>query len=122
MSYGLIPIVKNTIFTPMNVWLNRILLVIVSLSFFISASEIDLGAAHNTFFDEYDTYQKADDISLNSSDECQTPENKPFILNEGKTNSFVFAGRNRKEISSAFHFIKSDTQDKLFIFYSVWRI
>ena len=40
--------------------LQKILFIIISLSFFISANQIDLGDSHNTFFDEYDTYVKAE--------------------------------------------------------------
>ncbi len=45
-------------------WLQKILFVVISLSFFISATEMDLGEAHNTFFDDYDTYVKTEQVSL----------------------------------------------------------
>jgi hypothetical protein len=45
-------------------WLHKILFIVISLSFFISATEINLGECHNSLFDEYDTYVKTEDVSV----------------------------------------------------------
>ena len=41
-------------------WLHKLLFFVISISFFISAAEMDLGECHNTFFDEHDTYIRSD--------------------------------------------------------------
>ncbi len=46
-------------------WLYKILFVLISCSFVISALEINIGKANNTFFDEYDTYMKTEQVSIN---------------------------------------------------------
>jgi hypothetical protein len=43
-------------------WLHKMLFVVVSLSFFISVTEMNIGEAENTFFDEYDTYVKTEQV------------------------------------------------------------
>jgi len=45
--------------------LYKIIFVLISCSFIISALEINIGKAHNTFFDEFDTYIKAEQVSVN---------------------------------------------------------
>ena len=52
-------------------WLSKILLIAVSLLFFVSATEMDLGECHNTFFDEYDTYIKAEQPSVDQPTSLQ---------------------------------------------------
>ncbi len=42
----------------------KILLVIVAISFFMSAEEINPFNGHDTFFDQYDTYVRTEQISL----------------------------------------------------------
>jgi hypothetical protein len=44
-------------------WLYNLLFVAIGFSFFISATEMDIGDSHNTFFDEYDTYVKTEQVS-----------------------------------------------------------
>ncbi len=44
---------------------------VISFSFFISATEMDLGEAHNTFFDDYDTYVKTEQVSLDHASAMQ---------------------------------------------------
>ncbi len=60
-------------------WLYKILFVVISFSFFISATETDLGVCHNTFFDEFDTYAKAEQVSV---DHASFVEQQPdhFVL------------------------------------------
>jgi hypothetical protein len=40
----------------------KFLFVAIGFSFFISATEMDIGDSHNTFFDEYDTYVKTEQV------------------------------------------------------------
>lgn len=47
------------------------LFIAISFSFFISATEIDLGDSHNIFFDEYDTYVKTEQVSVDHSQVIQ---------------------------------------------------
>jgi len=51
--------------------LSKILFHVISFSFFISATEMDLGECHNTFFDEYDTYIKTEQVTV---DNCASIE------------------------------------------------
>ena len=44
---------------------HRLLFVLVSISFFISATEMDLGECRNTFFDDHDTYVRTEQVSFN---------------------------------------------------------
>ncbi len=52
----------------MGKWLHKLLFVVISISFFISATEMDIGEAHNTFYDEYDTYVKTEQVSVDHSE------------------------------------------------------
>jgi hypothetical protein len=42
----------------------KFLFVAIGFSFFISATEMDIGDSHNTFFDDYDTYVKTEQVSF----------------------------------------------------------
>jgi uncharacterized protein YxeA len=42
----------------------KFLFVAIGFSFFISATEMDIGDSQNTFFDEYDTYVKTEQVSF----------------------------------------------------------
>src|SRR5215213_6917010 len=55
----------------MGKWLQKILFVAISISFFISATEIDIGEAHNAFFDEYDIYVKTEHVSVDHANPSQ---------------------------------------------------
>ncbi|NCI47419.1 hypothetical protein [Sediminibacterium soli] len=55
-------------------WLYKILFVAIGMSFFISATEMDLGEAHNTFFDEYDTYLKTEQVAVSLDQAYQRQE------------------------------------------------
>jgi hypothetical protein len=48
----------------MQKWLYKFLFVGIGFPFFISATEMDIGDSHNTFFDEYDTYVKTEQVSF----------------------------------------------------------
>ncbi len=102
-------------------WLQKILFVVISLSFFISATEMDLGEVHNTFFDEYDTYVKAEQVSV---------DHRVAIHQEHNTNALIFylfnyykglnnqsKNRNHHQFSYCNHY-----PPKLFLRNSVWRI
>ena len=60
-------------------WFHKILFLTISFCFFISATKIDLGETHNTFFDEYDTYVKTEHVSLDQSPATQQ-EHDTYIL------------------------------------------
>jgi hypothetical protein len=60
-------------------WLSKILFIAISISFFISATEMNFGKIHNTFFDEYDTYVEAEHVSLEQETSLQ-PEHDAYVL------------------------------------------
>jgi len=60
-------------------WLSKILFIAISISFFISATEMNFGKVHNTFFDQYDTYVKAEHVSLDQETSLQ-PEYDAYVL------------------------------------------
>lgn len=45
-------------------WIYKIVFILISLSFFISATEMEIGEGHNTFFDEYDTYVQSKEVDF----------------------------------------------------------
>lgn len=47
-------------------WIYKIFLVAINISFFISATELNIGKCHNTFFDEYDTYLSGDNATAHA--------------------------------------------------------
>ena len=55
----------------MHKWLQKIIFIVLSVSFFISAVEMDIGEARNTFFDEYDTYVRTEQVSLEQTEVIQ---------------------------------------------------
>jgi len=57
----------------------KILILIISCSFSISAIEIDIGSSQQTFFDDYDTYLPVDQQDL------QVNEGQVFLQKVGLT-------------------------------------
>lgn len=102
-------------------WLHKILIIVISLSFFISATEMDLGEAHNTFFDDYDTYVKTEQLSLDQASAMQQ-ENDAYALLYYTINHYNAS----KEQSVRIQYPPANYYDpqspKLFLLNSVWRI
>ena len=48
----------------MSIFAHRLLFILVSVSFFISATEMDFGECRNTFFDAHDTYVRTEQVSF----------------------------------------------------------
>jgi len=102
-------------------WLKKILFVAICLSFFISATEMDLGGVHNTFFDEYDTYVKAEQVSLDHA-EAQQQQHDAY--------TFICYFLNQYNASNGqASFAKHPAEDyyncyppRLYLRNSVWRI
>ena len=61
-------------------WLYKILFIVISISFFICATEMDLGICHNTFFDEYDTYAKTEQVSVDHEYASQQQADKLLLF------------------------------------------
>lgn len=105
----------------MVMWLHKLLFVAVSFSFFISATEMDLGESHNTFFDEYDTYVKTEQVSSDHLEITQAQQQELLEF----TSSF-FAGC--LYVSEAQRYECPDykkpnaSPPKLYLRNSVWRI
>ncbi len=102
-------------------WVYNILIITSSISFFISATEMDLGECHNTFFDEYDTYVSEEKVSLNQS-VISLEDHNTYILN------LIFLSYNSLKDAHAvsfrheyFSYTNYNTH-KLFLRNSVWRI
>ena len=102
-------------------WFQKILFVVISLSFFISATEMDLGEVHNTFFDEYDTYVKAEQVSVDHSVAIQHEHNTYaliyYLFNYYKGLNNQSENRNHHRFAYCNHY-----PPKLFLRNSVWRI
>ena len=101
-------------------WLNKLLAVAISVSFFISATEMNIGEAENTFFDQYDTYLKTEQVSIDHvqvKQEQQELYQIPALLL-----SYYHLFRKKtlypKDTDIAF----GASPPKLFLRNSVWRI
>ncbi|HEV8080075.1 MAG TPA: hypothetical protein VGP43_05135 [Chitinophagaceae bacterium] len=103
-------------------WFQKILFIVISLSFFISATEMDLGEVNNTFFDEYDTYVRAENVLLNQSsfscEEQNTCISTSLFLAYYSLYKTHVPSDTRHEYSSYLNF----NPPKLFLRNSVWRI
>jgi len=101
--------------------LSKILLITISISFFISATEMNFGECRNTFFDEYDTYVKAEKVSIIQSTVSPEAQNNHtltilFLTYHLLDNFFIASFRN--EYSSYLNY----NPPKLFLLNSVWRV
>lgn len=106
----------------MSKWLSKILLIVISLSFFTSAVELNVGAFHHTFFDEYDTYVKAEQVSFDHATVDAPDDNPNFLL--ASVFSFYYSSIIAQQVSFE-HFRNyhlNHYQPKLFLLNSVWRI
>jgi hypothetical protein len=61
----------------------KFLFVAIGFSFFISATEMDIGDSQNTFFDEYDTYVKTEQVSFHLA-EVERSNYYSLLLNYGE--------------------------------------
>lgn len=102
-------------------WLSKILLIVISLSFFISATEMNLGEYQNTFFDEYDTYVKSEQVSIDHAIHFQQEHDASTFI------CYFLSKYNA--VNGRVSFVKHPAEDyynhyppKLFLRNSVWRI
>jgi hypothetical protein len=105
----------------MKGWLHKLLFIAISFSFFISATEMDLGECHNTFFDEYDTYVKTEQVSCDQSTvEQEVHETYAFI------HCAFYYYQSLRQQEPVLSYQPRDFADtsppKLFLRNSVWRI
>jgi len=100
--------------------LYKLLFLVISFSFFVSATEMDLGECHNTFFDEYDTYVKTEHVSLDQSAAAQQ-EHDTYVLLYNFFTCYNFLKGKPESIkqSTAYY---NHYPPKLFLCNSVWRI
>lgn len=103
-------------------WLYKILFVAITFSFFISATEMDLGDCHNTFFDDYDTYVKTEQVSFDNTVITIHPDDIHNLL-------FYHVLFQYNELADAISVVVNKHKDcynnyppKLFLRNSVWRI
>ncbi|MEP6597455.1 MAG: hypothetical protein ABJA71_15990 [Ginsengibacter sp.] len=102
-------------------WLQKILFIAISFSFFISATEMDLGEAHNTFFDDYDTYVKTEQVSLDHASALQQEHDTYALI------CYIIDHYNAlKDPSACIKYPPAShcnqQSPKLFLLNSVWRI
>ena len=102
-------------------WLHKILFLTITFSFFLSATEIDLGESHNTFFDEYDTYVKTEQASFDQTSAAQQAHDTYILFHNFLTCYNALTGKSEgiKHHSTAFSNLYPS---KLFLRNSVWRI
>ncbi len=87
----------------------------------MSATELDFGNVHNTFFDEYDTYVKTEQVSHDNT-----------ILQQNETDTFAFLawlkgyykidGQSNDLIKAPLLTLNKHCSNKIFLRNSVWRI
>lgn len=106
----------------MTKWLFKVLLVVISLSFFTSAVELNIGECHQTFFDDYDTYVKTEQVSFDYST-IDAPNDNPYFFLTSVFSfyySFVVAQEVSLQHNPIYHL--NHYPPKLFLLNSVWRI
>ncbi len=102
-------------------WLSKILILVISVSFFISATEMDIGDCRNTFFDEYDTYVKTEQQSIDhASTVLQVPD--PYALIGFIINQYKFFQNKLQTVQYSQLAYYKHFPPKLFLRNSVWRI
>ncbi len=102
-------------------WLHKILFIAISFSFFISATEMDLGEAHNIFFDDYDTYVKTEQLSLDQASGLQQ-EHDTYALLYYIINHYNTSKQQSVRIQYPTANYCHPQSPKLFLLNSVWRI
>lgn len=102
-------------------WLYKILFIAISFSFFISATEMDLGESHNTFFDEYDTYLQSEQVSFHSVLSNETDVYTALISFTEICYNFLLPNQPFSSCNS-FVFKGDVVCQKIFLRNSVWRI
>lgn len=102
-------------------WLHKLLFVAISISFFISATEMDLGECHNTFFDEYDTYVKTEQVSVGQM-QIQQQQQELLALASLFYHYYLFAATQTFNYPSSSYQVGNISPPKLFLRNSVWRI
>lgn len=102
-------------------WLYNILFAVITLSFFISATEMNFRELQNSFFDEYDTYVKTEQASVSHATIMQ-PENISYDLLYNIRNRYnIVQGQaaHIKYLPANYH---NPQSSKLFLRNSVWLI
>lgn len=102
-------------------WLHKILFIAIGFSFLISATEMDLGEAHNTFFDDYDTYVKTEQLSLDHASALQQ-EHDTYALPYYIINHYNASKEQSVSIQYPSANYYNRQSPKLFLLNSVWRI
>lgn len=102
-------------------WLHNLLFVAISFSFFISATEMDLGEVHNTFFDQYDTYVKTEQVSIDHSIAVQQEHDTYTLIYSVLSYYFALGEKPKKAIKPPENYC-NHYPPKLYLRNSVWRI
>lgn len=105
----------------MITWLRKLLLIAIGISFSISAIEIDLGMCQNTFFDEYDSYVKEEQVSIENGSAIQQEHDTYafiyYLIHQYQPSGYQAAIFQHQPVDYCKHY-----PPKLFVRNSVWRI
>lgn len=102
-------------------WLSKILLIVISISFFISATEMNFGECRNTFFDDYDTYVKSEKLSIDHAATLQQDHNTNALI-EFLFSQYQALQEQLQTVQYSRSAYYNHYPSKLFLRNSVWRI
>lgn len=105
--------------TVMHKWLYKIVFILISFSFFVSATELNIGEVHNTFFDEYDTYVKSEQVLL---DNITIQQQDTYLFLHDGIFSYRAFSRLSQAVEVACIAFDNSYSSKIFLRNSVWRI
>jgi hypothetical protein len=107
----------------MKVWTNKILFILISISFAIAVFEIDSDSRHNTFHDEDDTYVQSNNQNVEISSHFEQQKDLSQLHHDftiSICNLFLINKQAASDFSSQKFF--SFIPQKIFLQNSVWRI
>lgn len=102
-------------------WVYKIILVVIAVSFFISATELSIGKCRNTFFDNYDTYVRTEQVSFDHIT-AASHNNDDYFLVSFTRFYFLDCSYNHSVSEYYFNSFFECYPQKLYLRYSVWRI
>ena len=100
--------------------LDKLFLLLISLSFILSATETDVGEVHHTFFDQFDTYIKNEQVFLDNTFAVQSLDDSPLVYFTKKYNNFLLYRLKKVSFQPILQYSRACPKD--FILNSVWLI
>lgn len=114
--------IKFYTFGAMVKWLYKILFILITFSFVLSACEIDIGDCHNTFFDDFDTYVKTEQVSIDHDHTSIFLAQEFSLLVLGFCSVFLLRPSALRHHLKKARFWFCTQPEKIFLLNSVWRI